>query len=343
MGQTLHLHVGLPKCGSSTLQAVLKANRSRLLEQGFDYVRVSDRGFGNLTPYMKSLSGGGGNVAFQHFSSEVPLDTARENLFAAIDASCAPNIILSAEGASHQRRINEYRELTDRFESVKLHIVFRPWVEWVVSHYAQGVKTGKYRSSLETFLRSDWFAHHVVSNLRFAEHVDYWSERLGGENVHVHFVGARFASVVDQFLNAVGVALTEAERTVPRRNQSPSAFVLTALVAAQTTNRRAFLKAQKRIVKVATNLDPRPDASLLTRDIEAMITPFFEGHAKAFLAQQTAIAAEDLWPDYSDRHSKATTYDDMVATNEFGRVMRKLDRRGIVVDQAAGEGELFFA
>ncbi len=334
MGQTLHLHVGLPKCGSSSLQSFLCNNRARLLDRGFDYLDVSDSSTGNLTPYIKGLSGRGGDVVFRHFNAGYSTETAAVDLIAALEACTVPNVILSAESVAKRRQTHDFRELTDRFETVKVHIAFRPRVEWVVSHYAQGVKTGKYSTSLEDFLNSPRFRDHVVPMLTFSDHFEYWRNRVGADNLHVHFAGARFPSMVDQFLTALGTDLKAAETPGSRRNQSPSAFVLSALVSVRRKNRMGFLDTQKKVIRLATKLDPRPGASLLTREAEQFITPHFAEDTRKFLTLRSQIGTDDLWPDYSSRQDDAVTFDQMVRTPAYRRLVRRLAKKDIVLAPA---------
>lgn len=329
MGKTLHLHVGLPKCGSSSLQAYLIRLRPKLLDQGYDYLDISDSSTGNLTPSVKSLSPGGGDIVFRHFNSGRSTENASDELFAAIDASPAPNLILSAESVAKRRRTHDFREITDRFETVQVHLALRPRVEWVVSHYAQGIKTGKYRGPLETFLQSPRFQDHVVPMLTFADHFSYWQDRVGPEYLHLHFAGSRFPSMVDQFLSAIGLQSKQEMEPAGRRNQSPSAFVLSALATVRRQNRAQFLKVQKKIIRLAERLDPSPEASLLTWDVERFIRPKFEDDSQAFLAIQDRISAEDLWPDYSERQEMATRFDDVVQGKPYQKLSKRLATKGI--------------
>ncbi|MEO0503767.1 MAG: hypothetical protein AAFZ14_10600 [Pseudomonadota bacterium] len=49
-----HLHAGLGKCGSTTLQAYLAAHRNALRLQGVDYPDLGSGDAGKMTPYALS-------------------------------------------------------------------------------------------------------------------------------------------------------------------------------------------------------------------------------------------------------------------------------------------------
>lgn len=339
MRKTLHLHVGLPKCGSTSLQEFLRSNRSRLREQGFDYPLTTDRHIGNLKPYAKSVFSTGDDTVFRHYSSDVRLETAVEDLWAAVSQSDAPNVILSAEGIYNQRDTAKLSALTDRFEAVRIHMVFRPKVEWVVSHYAQGVKAGRYDAPLEHFVQRDAFRRMVLPKMAFADHVEFWRSRYGADNVSIHFAGRRFASVVNQFLVAAGLDLSEPDNPL-RKNKSPSAFVLSALVATARTSQKDFLVKMKSVVRHATALDPDPKKHLLSRAVVDLLDPLLRPDSVRLAAIQDVITLDDLMPDYSRVYADAASFSDMVATEAFEAVKKKVGKDRIELTNLPPVGPL---
>jgi hypothetical protein len=129
MSKQLLLHVGLPKTGSTALQAWCSINRHKLLRHGINYPAGD-----TITPGVEKhqfLVGG---------LMRCDLRKMRE----AIDASNAPKILFSTEGlTNHVYDFSEsslalFRSIVAE-HSVRLFIVLRDPSSWTRSYYKQAV------------------------------------------------------------------------------------------------------------------------------------------------------------------------------------------------------------
>lgn len=330
MKKSLHLHVGLPKCGSSSLQMFLRSKAAELEEVGFVYPDKPGWPLPNLRSYLYGITGKPGTPVFRHYSPDASPATAVEDLWAAVDRSDAPNVVLSAEELFRHRDASLLDGITDRFARTHVHIVLRPWVDWIMSNYAQGVKTGRYNLPLDRFLQSRQFRDRVLPSLAYARHVAFWQGRHGRENVSVHFAAKGFPSVVNQFLAAAGLDLREPEDEL-RRNQSPSAFLLSAYMAVDPGEQEEFLKLRTDVQRLAQKWDPQPKAGFLTREIEAQITASLAEDLDALLSLQNRITAADLFPDNSDKHATAVRFEDVVSSAAFASFTEEARLAGLTL------------
>lgn len=335
MGKSLHLHVGLPKCGSSSLQGVLRERNAELNAAGFDYPHDPDGPLPNIRAYLLGITGRTGDAVFRHNNPEVRLDRAVDDLWAAVEASEAPNVIFSTEELHRQRDESIIDSLTDRFDSTHVHIVLRPKVDWIISDYAQGTKTGRYDVTLEEYLAADRFTQHILPRVSYAEHVGFWQNRFGRDNTSIHFVARGFPSIVDQFFAAIGLDMSETESD-QRRNLSPSAFQLSASIAANILPQPEFLKNRTLVERLAKKFDPKPEAGFLTAELEAQILPFLIEDTEALLKLQDRVGYDDLHPDNSAKHALAVSFREMVTSEAFAQLKDKLAEKGVALTNLRG-------
>src|SRR5689334_21451504 len=89
--KSVYLHIGHPKCGSSSIQHFCERNRESLLQDGYFYPPTSGLTFhGEISPTFFKFAGLTGN-----------LDQARQQLFVQIAEAPSEKVIISCE-AFHQ-------------------------------------------------------------------------------------------------------------------------------------------------------------------------------------------------------------------------------------------------
>ena len=322
MTRCLHLHVGLPKCGSTALQGFLAANRQALRQEGFDYPDLTGGAVGNLTPFVMSRRPEAERIVFRHGHSGFDPEAAQAALVRALEHPEAPNTILSAEGLSHPDHRFFPGGLLGGFDRIRIHIFFRPRPAWFVSHYCQAVRVGRYREDIGTVLDSPHFRDGIARMLRFAGHLEFWHRELGAENVYPHFVSGGFSSPVQQFLSAIGSGLQE---TGPLfRNASLSAFETCALAHVERRDQKDFLTRSEGLRALAAGFDPDPGAGLLTPEICSRIAALFAEDTEALLGLQTRIARSDLEPDMSALTARATSFAEIRKTQAFSAFLDAL-------------------
>jgi hypothetical protein len=139
----LILHVGMPKCGTSTVQQTLAANRDTLLKKGIDYLNFGPYSLPDLT----HVSTGNANpLAYAMYGYPQPhlsLQKVAAHLRELIAASTADTIILSHEDfvVFDAGRWKTFSSLLDRSVSEVLPVIhIREHTEWIASDFQQHIK-----------------------------------------------------------------------------------------------------------------------------------------------------------------------------------------------------------
>jgi hypothetical protein len=146
MSRRLFVHIGLPKTGSTSIQAFLARNREILLTRSIDYLTIGEyqEGIGG-----KISSGNGAYVARSMFPATGSAFVRWENpavgqaFVEAVQRSEARDLLLSSEffafaTAEQWKRLND---LCGELQ-LKLHLIAcaRNQCDWLSSGYLQGVK-----------------------------------------------------------------------------------------------------------------------------------------------------------------------------------------------------------
>jgi hypothetical protein len=230
--------------------------------------------------------------------------------------------VLSSEGVSKYVKSTRLDFVFTYFDSVFIHIYFRPRSDWVVSHYAQKVKTGEYRLSPEDFVRSKRFDEHISLNLQFSQHLASWRERVGSENVYVHFLSPRFGPPEQQFIRAMGIAAATPD--APPRNASLSVFELCVLASMPRMPADRFLAVRSEIRSFLKHEAPFEGRSLLTAAVHEHVTTRFRSDTEELVEMQGEVTREDLEPDRTSKVASAVSFDEIRASDAFDRLRKRL-------------------
>jgi len=322
--RTLHLHAGLPKCGSSTLQAFLLQARAALLAAGYDYPPLVDKAIGNLTPFLMSLRSD--RAVFVHNNPDFDRTKAQTSLRVALATSEAPNMILSSEGLTAEIKRRNLNFLWDGFDRVVVHLFIRPRASMFASHYTQTVKSGKNTTEIEGFLSSAPFAEHVSKTMNFSEHAQFWDNLIGVDNIRFHFLSQGNVGPVEQFLAELGLAEVIPVESPANYNISPSAFVTCVLASVERGDQQEFLKFSRRVRRMAAKVDPFPSRGLLTDALVAQINRHYAKDTAKLLAVQDKITRVDLEPNLSEKTHDAVTFAEIRATEAYGQLREELAR-----------------
>lgn len=206
MKETLYIHAGLSKTGTTALQQFLARNRDSLAELGY-YVPVS--GLRRAQHYFLQ--------AALRARKESYLDyTHWQDLRDELGPRSEPNVILTSEGFSDVDNVNALRDLA-RAIAKRVHVVwyFRRQDEWLRSKYKTWVKDQRrFNGSLSLYLQHEM--HRLRDACDYLARARRWTRVFGSKNLSLrpyrHAVNA--GGVVRDFLQLIGIAAPEQKSLV---------------------------------------------------------------------------------------------------------------------------------
>lgn len=337
MAKSLHLHIGMPKAASTTLQALLLANRGRLQARGYAYpMPIPGRVTGNAMPLTLHFTRNSPAARQFQFHNPGVLDFEDPAEFferTYMGNGCG-NLILSSEGFCRAAQVHDYSFLFSRFAEVKVHLVLRPKTAWLESQYFQRVKIGNLQGEFGEMLAAGQFDRPIRNQLAYARAYRFWRDLAGPENVKLHFLGSRFGAIEDQFLKALlGEVPADFERP-PRHNEALGIAALAAIarLPAGGLTVKSHWQASRQILGSARKLGLTGKAPVLLPELHSALTARFDADDRAFAAMQDRITLADLQPGCSASMQQATTLEAVRETAEYARLRSHLkEHHGLLV------------
>jgi hypothetical protein len=261
------LHIGLEKTGTTSVQQLLKANRTALLQQG-TLISTSLHPGNNFYLAMASFSSFrvDGLLKQQGIQNQADLDSFRSKTLAKFQAELksangARQVLISSEHLqSRLTTISDIQLLKQNLESVGLVdfevlVYLREPIRIALSHHGMAIKKGVFVD--ETFFEPN---HPRVSQiLGFQASIQMWQQVFGSESMRVRLYpeGQKPAALIDDFFDAtalsqVGLNLNSEEK----RNANLSAGALqilndlnreNKLVANQVASKKFFDRLEKHV------------------------------------------------------------------------------------------------
>jgi len=221
----LVLHIGADKTGTTSLQQLLRHNRSVLASRGLLYPRTPGRvrhvGLGLYARPDRALLTSRDWLRGDHPAPAVFRRRLRRRLLREIDRSGASSVILSDEALYRMtaESIVRLRGLTDTLaRSIRVVVYLRRQDEHLVSSYQQAVKVG------EALRLEAWAERDFSRAYDFAGRLATWRDSLRPTCLVVRrFDPTRFpgGSLEQDFLDAAAVHVRTSElRPVEIRNES---------------------------------------------------------------------------------------------------------------------------
>lgn len=238
------VHLGMPKCGSTTIQAFLNANAAALARQGIAYDPLQWRGStgfahegiaacanaaaGQLVPSPKVQR------AFRIFDLDAQARFAetyesflRGRLARRNEDVCViSSEFLGANAKDGAVAAAMHRWLSTLFSSVEYVLYFRRQEDWIASSWSQRLRRGE-TMSLERLVQ-------MTQDKHWAKNAEIWADAAGRDRMHVRLLepdallGGDLITDFCQIIGADGSALAEVEA----QNESlsaPAAEILRAL------------------------------------------------------------------------------------------------------------------
>ncbi|NEQ76623.1 MAG: hypothetical protein F6K23_28455 [Okeania sp. SIO2C9] len=170
--ETVYLHIGLNKVGSTSLQNFLSKNRDILLSHGYLYPIT-----GTLDNKRTHH-----NLAWSfpnHFQKYNPQLGTWDDLFEEINSSIADKIIISSEffNTLNESQISQLKLQLNKFKIVKIIVYIRRQDIRIKSMYKQGIKANGFSEKIEK--RLDIFK----SKNDYYKLLKPWRKAFGLENI----------------------------------------------------------------------------------------------------------------------------------------------------------------
>lgn len=304
MARTLYLHIGWPKCASTSLQRMLFDNREALAKRSYHYPVVFGKPMGNAAILVQhALKERFGPGVFS-INNPGALDFSDRAAFFQKNYlnTDLENIILSSEGLFRAVQESDFEFLFKPFDRVKVIWVIRPKMHWLESHFCQGLKTGRYRGELIEELQGIRLQASLNNVMIYMRHYEFWKNKVGADNLNILFMGKKFAPVEDQFLDALlGETPTDFTRP-PHENQASDIVTLAACAALEPGgDKPAYIERLQAIIRHGKKLGLTRKPALYDRECYANLFERFDEDDHAFADAQQEITLRDLQPDYTQQ------------------------------------------
>lgn len=194
---TLYLHVGWSKTGTSAIQAQIQAQREDFLARGILYPQSLQWPDHSHHPFALSFQSVGG------YKGAMQPEEALARLRTEMEASPAPDVLLSSELSPFYFDNAAFRQFVEaHFRRVKVLFTLRCQSELLLSLFNQLVKDPniRYASSLFTL------AMRNLGRLNFYQNIKRWHEAVGSDNLIAVPYGR---DVVERFLGVFEVPMRE--------------------------------------------------------------------------------------------------------------------------------------
>lgn len=195
----LYIHIGHPKCGSSTIQNFLYHNWESLHDQGFGIID-SNIGLFNLqsknqppVPYFSSLIKG--DIDISSFTKSMA------SLAGEAEKTGMSSLILSSENLARVGMAKNFVKLKDYFNCHFIYYIRRQ-DDWIISSWKQWMM--KEGVTLESYVKS-----HMSRKLQpFRRNISEWEETLQPTSMSIRYLHKKFlvaGDLIQDFCEIVGV------------------------------------------------------------------------------------------------------------------------------------------
>lgn len=299
--QTVYLHIGHGRCGSTSIQQFGARNRSALRERGIAYPSAVEMGY----PAELDQGGNAQPIFELRKQSGVALDTLGNYLRESDD----PSLLLSSEYL-YSLPARFHSAVFETCRSAGARVVAIAYVreqrEGLISRYAQAVKRGRWTKSLTEYLEERYRARA----LDYLPHFRRLSKVFGRENLIVRiFEGDRLRKrdVRADLFDLAGVDVSDLIADDPVANASASVEQIEVLRTVNELagpgefNPRPFLRRSDRLFaergwEPTTELHRLAPPSLL-QEIADYYAPKNEAFRREFFPDQPSPLFNSKIPD----------------------------------------------
>lgn len=251
---TLYLHVGWSKTGTSAIQSQIQQQRADFLEKGILYPQSLQWPDHSHHPFALSFKGSGA------YQSDMTPPQALDKLLLEMNASPSEDVLLSSELSPFYFNNPKFKDfVSNHFDKVKILFTVRPQSELLLSLFNQLVKDPNIRYSASLFS----LAMRNVSWMNFNQNINQWRKAVGSENL---FVVPYSKSVVDDFFDKFNIPV-KYEKAEATRIVNPS-LPTRCLAVLQAKGRKAadnasFSRIKDEVIEIANKVPVENDRHVL--------------------------------------------------------------------------------
>ena len=313
---------------------MLFRNRRKLAKLGYYYPTSIERPVGNASIFVQHMMQERFGTRNFNINNPGALDfTDRKKFFKKnfLNTDCE-NVILSSEGLFRSVQEYNFDFMFEPFDEVKVIWIIRPKMQWVESHYCQGVKTGRYRREFLEEWEKPRLPARVEFVANFMRHYEYWTKRFGVENLSILMMGGRFPPVEEQFKKAL-FGGRDIDLVMPPRMNESSTMATLAACAAQTPGelQGENVKRMQLIAKQGAKLGLTGKPNILNRESYERLRAAFDADDRAFVEAQSLYTLDDLQPDITSRLDAANTLAEARASEDYARLREHLTKFDIAI------------
>jgi hypothetical protein len=169
--KTVYIHIGLGRCGTTSIQRALFAGRQSLREEGYLYTKTDPGGEAHhtLCPLKKELISGG-KLAWNKIAEDFIKSTENNLIISSENLTGVPDEIVA--------------HIAELFSSCAVRILFlgRDQTDLLPSIFSQWTKAAIRFESFESFFEATKELWH------FPKLLDRWRELFGIESIRCHFL-----------------------------------------------------------------------------------------------------------------------------------------------------------
>ena len=270
--KTVHLHIGLPKTGTTALQYFLDKNRDALQREGFLFPKIA---WHHHSQHKLAF----GLRGMPYKGQDLNWESLEKELKKALSTAKCPHVVLSSEelAAAKPEQIATLQQALKGVQ-VKVYLYLRRQDEFLESLYNQQVKTwwSPRKERIERLLDQP---EKVFGLLDYNEIVDRWAERFGEANVGMRVYARDMLveeSIIDDFLNWLGLDREGFESVTDLSNSSVSGKCVE--VVRMSKHLGISDEQRKQLYKKAsTFFEPQPKETLLTCEERRSLLERYEG------------------------------------------------------------------
>lgn len=247
---TLYLHVGWSKTGTSAIQAQIQAQKDDFLDKGILYPQTLQWPDHSHHPFALSFKGSGA------YQSDMTPAEALEKLQKEMDQSPADSVLLSSELSPFYWDNPRFKSFaTENFNRVQVLFTLRPQSELLLSLFNQLVKDSnvRYEASLFTL------AMRNLSWLNYYQNIKRWQDAVGQKNVTAIPYSK---TVVNSFFDSFGMPVVSSKKeNNPIVNPSLPTRCLAVLQARgrMAKDNSEFVRLRQKIVQLSEVIPAEED------------------------------------------------------------------------------------